>query len=127
MKLYNHGQLEQVNMLPYVITTNMTSSFDKNEAVKIEQLPPNENLETNLDEKGGFDVFKHTRVDIEEGQKPSGDRMDLGETRFIPGLQEVPKFDGHLGGDIFCFYKLCVDLPASFFNELGDTEVVTYR
>ena len=54
-------------MLPLVITTNVTSSFDKGEAPRIEQLPENENLETKQDDKGGFDVFKHTRVDIEEG------------------------------------------------------------
>ena len=43
-------------------------------------------------------------------------------------MQDVPKScNDQLGGDIFCFYKLVVDLPASFFNELGDTAVVTYK
>ena len=29
------------------------------------------------------------------------------------------------GQDIFCFFKLCVDLPKTFFKDLGDTKVVT--
>ena len=27
--------------------------------------------------------------------------------------------------DIFCFFKLCVDLPKAFFKDLGDTKAVT--
>ena len=53
--------------------------------------------------------------------------MDIGLSKFNTRMHEATKSFGILGGDIFCFYKLCVDLPTSFFSDLGETGLVTYK
>ena len=72
-------------------------------------------------------MFKHTRVDIEDDKKVAAEKVEIGVSKFNSRMHEATKSFGILGGDIFCFYKLCVDLPASFYSELGETALVTYK
>ena len=137
MKLYSSGMLETNSLMPYVLMSSQDTKqteYAKLEPTDNEQVASNE---TQQDATAGFDLFKHTRVDIDEKQiesmKHDAKQMDPKDDTihsYISGSKDIgimtPK-ELHDAGrkDIFCFFKLCVDLPKTFFKDLGDTKVVT--
>lgn len=62
----------------------------------------------------GFDLFKHTRVDI-------GDVNSTGkEAKRSTSMSNITSTNPlKMRDDVFCFYKLHVDVPPNFFDKLG--------
>ena len=72
MKLYSSGHFEPQSLMPYVMLSSpqdtKQTEYDKIEPTETDQV---QITERQHDAAAGFDVFKHTRVDIDEAQMAS--------------------------------------------------------
>ena len=140
MRLYSSGLIETNSLMPYVVmSARETKQTDgaQDEPTGEDPGAP-EPGEAQQDAAGGFDLFEHTRVDLDEkqlepstrqDQKPFESKEDTIHSR-ISGSRGVGTASpsGRVQPatkDIFCFFRLCVDLPKAFFKDLGDTKAVT--
>lgn len=74
-------------------------------------------------------MFKHTYVEVDDtlfrkgsSTKPEGDTLQQQENSDHINSERMR---GLLQPDIFCFYNLRVNLPKTFFERLGQADLVT--
>lgn len=86
--------------------------------------------EAEAEKDGAFDVFKHTYVDIDEVKfaQSKKEKEKISEQNESKSDEDLQSFVGSsivIEKDIFCFYNLRVNLPKTFFDRLGQSDIVS--